>query len=198
MSVDLKDDYFHIQIYPRHRHFVRFSFKIVAYQFTVLPFGLSLASAHIHQVHEHRSLSSSSEHSTCCELFGRMAAYGSSNEPAVQPQRSAYQPPSVFGAYDQPTEKPTPAHAMYSISGPKSELYFYARPPAFTGYHELACDVQRRQVFSGMLLGTTSHVATSTMVESTHRHARLALGLNARLNYLQMLKDANPLDEHRV
>ncbi len=34
---------FHIQIAPHHRRFLRFAFEGVAYQYTVLPFGLSLA-----------------------------------------------------------------------------------------------------------------------------------------------------------
>ncbi|KAL0195701.1 hypothetical protein M9458_009273, partial [Cirrhinus mrigala] len=42
-SLDLKDAYFHIQIAPHHRRFLRFAFERVAYQYTVLPFGLSLA-----------------------------------------------------------------------------------------------------------------------------------------------------------
>ncbi len=42
-SLDLKDTYFHIQIAPHHRRFLRFAFEGVAYQYTVLPFGLSLA-----------------------------------------------------------------------------------------------------------------------------------------------------------
>ncbi len=42
-SLDLKDAYFHIQIAPHHRRFLRFTFEEVAYQYTVLPFGLSLA-----------------------------------------------------------------------------------------------------------------------------------------------------------
>ncbi|KAI2647445.1 Transposon Ty3-G Gag-Pol polyprotein [Labeo rohita] len=44
LSLDLKDAYFHIQIAPHHRRFLRFAFEGVAYQYTVLPFGLSLAS----------------------------------------------------------------------------------------------------------------------------------------------------------
>ncbi len=39
-SLDLKDAYFHIQIAPHHRRFLRFAFKGVAYQYSVL----SLAS----------------------------------------------------------------------------------------------------------------------------------------------------------
>ncbi len=42
-SLDLKDTYFHIQIAPHHRPFLRFIFEGVAYQYTVLSFGLSLA-----------------------------------------------------------------------------------------------------------------------------------------------------------
>lgn len=43
VSVDLKDAYFHIQIAPRHRRFLRFAFEGIAYQFMVMPFGLGLA-----------------------------------------------------------------------------------------------------------------------------------------------------------
>ncbi len=41
--VDLKDPYFHVSIIPRHRPFLRFAFKGRAYQYNVLPFGLSLS-----------------------------------------------------------------------------------------------------------------------------------------------------------
>ena len=43
ISLDLKDAYFQIQIIPRHRPFLRFAFDGQVYQYTVLPFGLSLA-----------------------------------------------------------------------------------------------------------------------------------------------------------
>ncbi len=43
MSLDLKDAYFHIQVAPHHRRFLRYTFEGVAYQYKVLPFGLSLA-----------------------------------------------------------------------------------------------------------------------------------------------------------
>ncbi|MGL5566210.1 MAG: reverse transcriptase domain-containing protein [Plesiomonas sp.] len=42
-SVDLTDAYFHVTIHPGHRKFLRFSFEGTAYEFRVLPFGLSLA-----------------------------------------------------------------------------------------------------------------------------------------------------------
>ncbi len=43
MSLDRKDAYFHIQVAPHHRRFLRFAFEGVAYEYKVLPFGLSLA-----------------------------------------------------------------------------------------------------------------------------------------------------------
>ncbi|XP_041860863.1 uncharacterized protein LOC121652254 [Melanotaenia boesemani] len=42
-SVDLKDAYFHIPIYPPHRKFLRFAFQGICYEYRVLPFGLSLS-----------------------------------------------------------------------------------------------------------------------------------------------------------
>ncbi|XP_038128389.1 uncharacterized protein LOC119774782 [Cyprinodon tularosa] len=42
-SVDLKDAYFHIPIYPPHRQYLRFAFQGVCYEYGVLPFGLSLS-----------------------------------------------------------------------------------------------------------------------------------------------------------
>ncbi len=41
--VDLKDVYFHIQIAPHHRRFLRFTLEDTAYQYPVLLFGLALA-----------------------------------------------------------------------------------------------------------------------------------------------------------
>ncbi len=43
MLLDLKDAYFNIQVAPHHRQFLRFAFEGVAYQYKVLPFGISLA-----------------------------------------------------------------------------------------------------------------------------------------------------------
>ncbi len=42
-AFDLKDPYFHVSILPRHRPFLRFAFEGQAYQYKVLPFGLSLS-----------------------------------------------------------------------------------------------------------------------------------------------------------
>ncbi|XP_016330768.1 dihydroxyacetone phosphate acyltransferase-like [Sinocyclocheilus anshuiensis] len=42
-AIDLKDAYFHVSILPGHRPFLRFAFEGRAYQYKVLPFGLSLS-----------------------------------------------------------------------------------------------------------------------------------------------------------
>ena len=42
-SLDLRDAYFHIPIYPPHRKFLRFGFQGKIYEYMVLPFGLSLS-----------------------------------------------------------------------------------------------------------------------------------------------------------
>uniref|UniRef100_A0A3B1IRS8 ribonuclease H n=1 Tax=Astyanax mexicanus TaxID=7994 RepID=A0A3B1IRS8_ASTMX len=42
-SIDLTDAYFHIAVHPDHRRYLRFAFEGVAYEWLVLPFGLSLA-----------------------------------------------------------------------------------------------------------------------------------------------------------
>ena len=42
-SIDLKNAYFHVPICPDHRPFLRFAIQGQAYQFKVLPFGLSLS-----------------------------------------------------------------------------------------------------------------------------------------------------------
>ena len=43
VTIDLKDAYFHIEILPQHRKFLRFAFGGKAYQYRVLPFGLALS-----------------------------------------------------------------------------------------------------------------------------------------------------------
>jgi hypothetical protein len=42
-SVDLKDAFFHISIYPPHRKYLRFAYQGICYEFTVLPFGRNLS-----------------------------------------------------------------------------------------------------------------------------------------------------------
>ncbi len=48
-AIDLKDAYFHVSILPRHRPFLRFAFEGRAWQYRVLPFGLSLSPPCVHE-----------------------------------------------------------------------------------------------------------------------------------------------------
>ena len=42
-SIDIKDAFLHVPIYPPHRKFLRFAFEGEIFQYTVLPFGLRLS-----------------------------------------------------------------------------------------------------------------------------------------------------------
>jgi len=42
-TIDLKDAYFHVEIAPKHRKYLRFAFQGVAYEYNRLPFGYSLS-----------------------------------------------------------------------------------------------------------------------------------------------------------
>lgn len=42
-SIDLKDAFHHVGIYPPHRKFLRFAYQGKCYEFTVLVFGLALS-----------------------------------------------------------------------------------------------------------------------------------------------------------
>lgn len=74
--VDLKVAYFHIQITPRHRRFLRFTFEGTAYQFTVMPFGLALALCTFTKCVA-AALSRLRAH---LELFGGLADFGHSED----------------------------------------------------------------------------------------------------------------------
>jgi hypothetical protein len=43
VSIDLKDAYFHIPVFPPHQHYLRFFYRKQAYQFMAMPFGLCTA-----------------------------------------------------------------------------------------------------------------------------------------------------------
>ncbi len=74
-SLDLKDAYFHVQIAPHHRRFLRFAFEGVAYQYTVLPFGLSFAP-HTFSVHECGSFPAETDGNSHPELPRGLAHFG--------------------------------------------------------------------------------------------------------------------------
>ncbi|KAL0194969.1 hypothetical protein M9458_008541, partial [Cirrhinus mrigala] len=86
VSVDLKDAYFHIQIAPRHRHFLRFALDGTAYQFSVMPFGLALAPRIFMKCVDAALSPSESEGDARFELFGQLADFGPFRGCSQQPQ----------------------------------------------------------------------------------------------------------------
>ena len=42
-TIDLKDVYFHVEIAPEHRKYLRCAFQGIAYEYNRLPFGYSLS-----------------------------------------------------------------------------------------------------------------------------------------------------------
>ncbi len=148
-SIDLKDAYFHIQIAPptqaRSEICIRGS-CIPVYSPSV---WLVPGATHVYEMYERHSLPSTSERSACSKLSGRLAADGSFRERARCSQVYAYQPPAVFGAYNQFSKTQTPTHAMHFIPGREPLLSLYAGPPApgtHTDDYEFTRGVPGREV----------------------------------------------------
>jgi hypothetical protein len=49
VSLDMKDEYFHIPVHPQFRKYMRFAISDQVYQFRAMCFGLSPASIHLHE-----------------------------------------------------------------------------------------------------------------------------------------------------
>ncbi len=79
-SVDLKDAYFHIQIAPHHRRFLRFAFEGTAYQYSVLPFGLALAPRTFSKCMDAALSPPQGERDTHPQLSGRLADLAQSQD----------------------------------------------------------------------------------------------------------------------
>ena len=65
VSIDLTDAYFHVPIHPRSRKYLRLVYEHQVFQFTALPFGMSL-SVDFHKINE---CNSSTLTTTCVSLF---------------------------------------------------------------------------------------------------------------------------------
>ncbi len=99
-SVDLKDAYFHIQIAPHHRRFLRFAFEGTAYQYSVLPFGLAQG-----------------ERDTLPQLSGRLADFSSVLGHATQPHRLAAYSLGVPRAMCKHAKEHPRPESVHNISG---------------------------------------------------------------------------------
>ncbi len=121
-SLDLKDAYFHIQIAPHHRRFLRFAFEGVAYQYTVLPFGLYLAPLYFYEVHGRGSFPSETDGNPHSQLPRRLAHSGPVRGGTTFTQNPHPQPLRAPGAQGQFRQKRTVSQPMNIVPGYSSGL----------------------------------------------------------------------------
>ncbi len=175
-SVDLKDAYFHIQIAPHHRWFLRFAFEGTAYQYSVLP--------SIFKVRGCSTFPPQGERDAHPQLSGRLADFSSVPGHATQPYRlAAYSLGVPRAMCKQAKEHPRPESVHY-ISGslhglPENESLPLARTRG--GHFVLPAPFQRRQLcsseeiseaagahgvsFGSMSSGLITHANTAAMAE---------------------------------
>ncbi len=116
-SVDLKDAYFHIQIAPHHRRFLRFAFEGTAYQYSALPFGLALVNRTFSKCKNAVLIPPQSEWDARSQLSGRLADFSSVPGPTHQPCRHVASSLGVSKAICQHTEEHSFPESVYNISG---------------------------------------------------------------------------------
>ncbi|MGH0135897.1 UNVERIFIED_CONTAM: hypothetical protein FKN15_026584 [Acipenser sinensis] len=104
-TVDLKDAYFHIPIKPAHRNYLRFAFQGTAYDFCVLPFGLSLAPRAFSKCME-AILAPLTLKGISAPLSGRPTHLFPVCSIGRGPNRTCHWPPSTPESYDELCEKP--------------------------------------------------------------------------------------------
>ena len=80
MTIDLKDAYYQIPIWPGHWRFLRFAFEGRIFEFQVLPFGPSLAPSDLYQLHVRSPRTLEAAGAQYTELFGRLADLRNSEE----------------------------------------------------------------------------------------------------------------------
>ncbi|KAI2653814.1 ORF V: Enzymatic polyprotein [Labeo rohita] len=117
-AIDLKDAYFHVSILPRHRPFLRFAFEGRAYQYKVLPFGLSLSPRDFcKDGHSHPQLSR------------RLASHSSLARSVVRTEGLGAPAPQPSGPSGQPREEQTLPSAEDLFSRCGAGLGQYDSPP---------------------------------------------------------------------
>ncbi len=84
ISEDLKEAYFHIQIAPWQRHFLRFAFEGTAYHGNDI--RASTGATHVYEMCGCGTFPSESKRSTHLELSGQLAGVGPLGGSAQQPQ----------------------------------------------------------------------------------------------------------------
>ncbi|KAI2657031.1 hypothetical protein H4Q32_021090 [Labeo rohita] len=122
--IDLKDAYFHVSILPRHRPFLRFAFEGRAYQYKVLPFGLSLSPRVFTKVAE-AALSPLWQ----TGISRRLASHSSLARSVVRTEGHGAPAPQPSGPSGRPREEQTLPSAEDLFSRRGDGLGQYDSPP---------------------------------------------------------------------
>ncbi len=194
-SLDLKDAYFHIQIAPHHRRFLRFAFEGVAYQYTVLPFGLSLAPPYFYEVHGRGSFPSETDGNPHSQLPRRLAHSGPVRGGTTFTQNPHPQPLRAPGAQGQFRQKRTVSQPTNIVPGYSSGL----------SSHESGDSARTRSGHSDAppstlveTTGSTQRMASRTLAyqgESTQRMASRTLAYQGESG---LCNSPDPLEEPTV
>ncbi len=192
-SLNMKDTYFHIQIAPHHRRFLRFAFKGVAYQCTVVPFWAVPSSPHFYKVHGCGSFSAKTAGNTHLELLWRLAHPGPVGRWASISQIRAPQPirvPRTQGQFCKKRAIHQPTNFIPGNSYRLSPNEGCGHARTCTGYSAARGIIQTRSpsppqsiwedagphglsIF-GTSVGPASNAAPSVLAENSSSSTRLA------------------------
>ncbi len=121
-SLDLKDAYFHIQIAPHHRRFLRFAFEGVAYQYTGPTLWAVSGPPYFYEVHGRGSFPSETDGNPHSQLPRRLAHSGLVRGGTTFTQNPHPQPLRALGAQGQFRQKRTVSQPTSIVPGYSSGL----------------------------------------------------------------------------
>ncbi len=121
-SLDLKDAYFHIQIAPHHRRFLRFAFEGVAYQYTGPTLWAVSGPPYFYEVHGRGSFPSETDGNPHSQLPRRLAHSGPVRGGTTFTQNPHPQPLRAPGAQGQFRQKRTVSQPTSIVPGYSSGL----------------------------------------------------------------------------
>ncbi len=217
-SLDLKDAYFHIQIAPHHRRFLRFAFEGVAYQYAVLPFGLSLAPRTFTKCMD-VALSPLRQMGIRIlnRTIRRLAHSGPVRGGATFTQNPHPQPLRVPGAQGQFRQKRTVSQPTSIVPGYSSGLSKHESGDSArtrSGHSETRGHLQERhrsptqsvsenagpygRSIASVTAGPAPHVPPSTLVETTGSTQRMASRTLAYQGESGLCDSPDPLEEPTV
>ncbi len=215
-SLDLKDAYFHIQIAPHHRRFLRFAFEGVAYQYTVLPFGLSLPPVLLRSAWK-CSFPSETDGNPHSQLPRRLAHSGPVRGGTTFTQNPHPQPLRAPGAQGQFRQNRTVSQPTSIVPGYSSGLSSHESGDSArtrSGHSETHGHLQERHrsptqsvsenagphghSIASVTAGPASHAPPSTLVETTGSTQRMASWTPAYQGESGLCNSPDPLEEPTV